>query len=77
MDDKMNESTPAVDAGQETFLTLGAYGGLADRFHGNPEAETAHYRAELASATAFLKSAIHGIQVESFVLNFEGAWVFE
>ena len=55
----------------------GAYGGLAGRFHGDIEAESAHYRAELASATAFLKSAIPGIQVESFVLNFEGAWVVE
>ena len=55
----------------------GAYGRLADGFHGDPEAESAHYRAELASATTFLKSAIPGIQVESFILNFEGAWVFE
>jgi carbonic anhydrase len=55
----------------------GAYGGLAGRFHGDTEAESAHYRAELAYATAFLKSAIPGIQVESFILNFEGAWVVE
>lgn len=55
----------------------GAYGRLADGFHGDPEAESAHYRAELASATAFLKSAIPGIQVESFILNFEGAWVLK
>ena len=52
----------------------GAYGGLAGRFHGDTEAESAHYHAELAAATAFLKGAIPGIKVESFILNFEGAW---
>jgi carbonic anhydrase len=55
----------------------GAYGGLAGRFQGDTEAETAHYHAELAAATAFLKSAIPGIKVESFILNFEGAWLVE
>jgi carbonic anhydrase len=52
----------------------GAYGGLAARFQGDTEAETAHYHAELAAATAFLKATIPGIKVESFILNFEGAW---
>jgi carbonic anhydrase len=55
----------------------GAYGGLAARFQGDTEAETAHYHAELAAATAFLKTAIPGIKVESFILNFEGAWAVE
>jgi carbonic anhydrase len=55
----------------------GAYGGLADRFHGDTEAETAHYHDEMAAATAFLKGAIPGIKVESFILNFEGAWAVE
>src|SRR5438876_305399 len=52
----------------------GAYGGLAGRFQGDAEAESAHYGAELAQASAFLKSAIPGLLVECFVLNFEGAW---
>jgi carbonic anhydrase len=55
----------------------GAYGGLAGRFHNNAEAESAHYWAELATATAYLKDAIPGIKVESFILNFEGAWIVE
>ena len=55
----------------------GAYGGLAGRFHGDTDAETAQYHAELAVATEFLRSTIPGIKVESFILNFEGAWVVE
>jgi hypothetical protein len=52
----------------------GAYGGLAGRFHGDAEAESTHYHAELAEATAFLNKEIPGLKVESFILNFEGAW---
>ena len=55
----------------------GAYGGLAGRFHGDTEAETAHYRAELARAAAFLNREIPAIKVESFLLNFEGAWALD
>jgi hypothetical protein len=55
----------------------GAYGGLSGRFQGDSGVETAHYHTELAAATAFLKSAIPGIKVESFILDFEGAWVVE
>jgi len=55
----------------------GAYGGLAGRFQGDTDAEADHYHAELAAATAFLKSAIPGIKVESYIFNFEGAWVVE
>ena len=63
------------------ILTLhsdcGGYGRLAGRFHGDAEAESAHYRAELDFATAFLRSAIRGIKVESYILDFEGAWAVE
>jgi carbonic anhydrase len=55
----------------------GAYGGLAGRFQDDTDAETAHYHSELSVATAFLKSAIPGIKVESFIFNFEGAWLVE
>jgi hypothetical protein len=55
----------------------GAYGGLAGRFQGDSGVETAHYHTELAAASAFLKSTIPGIKVESFILDFEGAWVVE
>ena len=52
----------------------GAYGGLDGRFHGDPAAEMAHYRQELASATEFLKNQIPSLRVESYILNFEGVW---
>jgi carbonic anhydrase len=55
----------------------GAYGGLTDRFQNDAEAESAHYRAELATATSYLKETIPGIKVDSFILNFEGAWIAE
>lgn len=55
----------------------GAYGGLTGRFHGDAEAESACYRAELEFAATFLKGVIHGIKVECYILNFEGAWVVE
>ena len=54
----------------------GAYGGLAG-FRGDPAAEAAHYRAELERAVEFLKTAIPGLRVECFFLNFEGAWVVD
>jgi carbonic anhydrase len=55
----------------------GAYGGLEQAFHGDTDAENAHYHAELASATAFLKGAIPGIRVESYIVNFEGVWALD
>src|SRR5882672_4224041 len=55
----------------------GAYGGLAGRFQGDTEAESAHYRDEFARAAEFVTNAIPGIKVESFLLNFEGAWVLD
>jgi carbonic anhydrase len=55
----------------------GAYGGLADGFRGDAEAEAAHHRAELGRASERLKAAIPGLTVECFFLNFEGAWVVE
>src|ERR1700682_3843311 len=42
----------------------GAYGGLAGRFDGDTAAESDHYHAELAAATAFLKSVIPGLKGE-------------
>jgi len=55
----------------------GAYGGLEHRFQGSAEAESAHYQEELERASDFLKSAIPGLLVEGYVLNFEGVWVIE
>src|SRR6266478_6087297 len=55
----------------------GAYGGLAGRFQCDAEAEAAHFRAELWRASEYLQSAIPGLTVERFFLNFEGAWAIE
>jgi carbonic anhydrase len=55
----------------------GAYGGLAGRFHGDTEEESTCYHAELAAAAAFLKGVIPSIKVDSFILNFEGAWAVD
>lgn len=55
----------------------GAYGGLANTFHGDTDAENAHYHAELAKATAFLENAIPGIHVESYIVDFEGVWTLD
>jgi len=55
----------------------GAYGGLDGRFQGDTAAEATHHRAELKRAEEFLKSAIPGLTVDCFFLNFEGAWTLE
>jgi hypothetical protein len=66
---------------RRTLLILhsdcGAYGGLAAGFAGDTGAEFAHHRAELRRATAFLRDAIPELLVQSFFLNFEGAWIIE
>ena len=53
----------------------GAYGGLDGAFGNDPTAERLHHREELARATAHLESAIPGIAVESYFVDFEGVWV--
>jgi hypothetical protein len=52
----------------------GAYGGLAGGFGGNSEAEAAHHERELHRATANLKAAIPGIEVQGYFVDFEGIW---
>jgi hypothetical protein len=63
------------------ILTLhsdcGAYGGLADHFKGDTNAEAEHYREEFARAAQFLKTTIPDLKVECYFLNFEGAWAIE
>jgi carbonic anhydrase len=52
----------------------GAYGGLAGGFDNDVAAERLHHRDELKRAAAALQSAIPGIQVESYFVDFEGVW---
>ena len=52
----------------------GAYGGLAEGFGGDADAEAAHHEAELRRAAANLRVAIPGVEVEGYFVDFEGIW---
>jgi len=52
----------------------GAYGGLADAFGGDAQAEAAHHQRELALAAANLLQAIPGLEVQGYFVDFEGIW---
>ena len=52
----------------------GAYGGLAGGFKGDASAEAAHHQRELQRAAAILKSAIPGIEVQGYFVDFDGIW---
>ncbi len=52
----------------------GAYGGLADRFGGDAQAEAAHHQRELALAAANLAKAIPGIEIQAYFVDFDGVW---
>lgn len=52
----------------------GAYGGLADRFGGDAQAEAIHHQRELALAAANLAKAIPGIEIQAYFVDFEGIW---
>ena len=52
----------------------GAYGGLAAGFGGDAKAEAAHHQRELALAAANLLEAIPGIEVQGYLVDFEGIW---
>lgn len=51
----------------------GAYGGLA-AFRGDAGAEAEHHDRELRRAAAILKTAIPGIEVQGYFVDFEGIW---
>ena len=51
----------------------GAYGGLA-AFDNDPVRERANHREEFLRAEDNLRSAIPGIEVESYFVDFEGVW---
>jgi carbonic anhydrase len=52
----------------------GAYGGLADGFHGDTRAEALHHQQELQRAKAYLSEAIPGLEIQSYFVDFEGIW---
>src|SRR6185503_1601696 len=55
-----------------THSDCGAYGGLQGGFGGDTEAEAEHHRRELNLAAANLRSAIPGIEVQAYFVDFEG-----
>jgi carbonic anhydrase len=52
----------------------GAYGGLAEAFHGDVAAESAHHRQELQRAADCLAQAIPGLEIQAYFADFEGVW---
>jgi hypothetical protein len=55
----------------------GAYGGLANGFRGEVQAEAAHHETELQHAAAKLSKAIPGLEVQGYFVDFEGVWEVE
>ena len=55
----------------------GAYGGLIEAFANNPRAEAQHHEQELRSAAKFLQTAIPGVAVQAYFVDFEGVWAIE
>ncbi len=52
----------------------GAYGGLAQGFHSDAQAEALHHKQELQRAAANLSKAIPGIEIQGYFVDFEGIW---
>jgi hypothetical protein len=55
----------------------GAYGGLDGAFKGDAQAEAAHHNQELQLAAANLDSAIPGLEILAYFVDFEGIWEVE
>jgi len=51
----------------------GAYGGL-EAFGNDPVAEAGHHRDELHRAAEIVRSAIPGVDVEGYFVDFESVW---
>ena len=52
----------------------GAYGGLDGGFGGDATAERAHHHEELRRAAENLASAIPGVEVSGYFVDFDGVW---
>ncbi len=63
---------------KRVILTLhsdcGAYGGLVGVSGGNARLEAQHHDGELRRAAEYLHSAIPGMDVEAYFVDFEGVW---
>jgi len=55
----------------------GAYGGLADGFHGDSRAEAIHHEQELRRAAANLSETLPEIEIQAYFVDFEGVWDVE
>ncbi len=55
----------------------GAYGGLIEGFGNNPRVEAQHHEQELRAAANFVQTAIPGIHVQAYFVDFEGIWAIE
>lgn len=55
----------------------GAYGGLAGSFGNDARREAEHHEEELRRAAECLQTAIAGIDVEAYFVDFEGIWAVE
>jgi hypothetical protein len=55
----------------------GAYGGLAGAFGGDARAEAEHHHRDLRCAAANLVTAVPGIEVKAYFVDFEGVWEAE
>ena len=52
----------------------GAYGGLTAGFGGDAAAEAIHHERELQRAATNLRTAIPGIEVQGYFVDFDGIW---
>jgi len=52
----------------------GAYGGLAEGFQGDAQAEAVHHQRELQTAAANLLEVLPGVEVQGYFVDFEGIW---
>ena len=55
----------------------GAYGGLAGGFAGNVRVEAERLHAELRRAADHLGTAIPGLKIDAYFVDFEGIWQAE
>jgi carbonic anhydrase len=55
----------------------GAYGGLANGFGGDVRAEAEYHEEELRRAAACLETALPGMEVQAYFVDFEGTWAVE
>jgi len=55
----------------------GAYGGLVGGFGNNPQLEAQNQEQQLRIAANYVQTAIPGIHVQAYFVDFEGVWAIE